>query len=81
MTMARMMRYERERLLLAFVQKFSSDNGFSPSTREIAEALGFKSVESVHRILTDLKDNGRVTWEPNKARTLKVVNPEVPSTD
>lgn len=74
-------RHEHEMDLLEFVQQFTKSSGFPPSTREIAEALGFKSVESIHRMLTHLRAIGRVTWEPNKARTLKVLNPTAPSTD
>jgi len=71
----------REIELMLFVQTFADQNGYPPSTREIATELGFKSVESVHRILVSLRDRGQVSWVPNHARTLRVLNPIPASTD
>lgn len=59
--------------LVGFLKSYTAEKGYPPSTREMAEALGFRSVESIHRLLRTLREDGRVTWEPRKARTLKVV--------
>lgn len=67
--------------LLTFVRAYADEHGYPPSTREITTELGFKSVESVHRILVHLREQGLVTWVPNHARTLRVLNREPASTD
>lgn len=64
----------RSEALLGFISKYTEIQGYPPSTRDMAEALGFRSVESIHRMLKELRDSGRVTWEPRKARTLRVVD-------
>lgn len=60
--------------LLDFLRDYTDQHCYAPSTREMAEALGFRSVESIHRILKRLKEDGRVDWEPRKARTLRVLH-------
>lgn len=67
--------------LVKFVAEFDEANGYSPTTREIASGMGFKSVESVHRLLQALKESGRVTWIPNRARTLRIVDSGEPTMD
>lgn len=74
-------RDSHEAALLSFVEGFSKEFGYPPSTREIALQLGFKSVESVHRLLVHLKNAGKVTWVPNRARTLRILNSPPVSTD
>lgn len=45
-----------------------------PTVREIGEAVGIKS-SSVFHHLESLRAEGKVTWEPGKSRTIKVVEP------
>lgn len=56
-----------------FLRSYTDQHGYPPSTREMTSALGFRSVESIHRLLRTLREDGRVTWEPRKARTLRIV--------
>lgn len=60
-------------ILVDFIRKYTTDNGYPPSTREMAAAMNFRSVESIHRLLRLLRDAGRVDWQPRKARTLRIV--------
>jgi repressor LexA len=60
--------------LLTFITNYINTRGFAPSTREMAEGMGMKSVQGVHRYLARLKENGKVDWEPNRARTLRVID-------
>lgn len=58
--------------VIPLIVSYTSEKGYPPSTRDLAEALGFKSVESVHRLLAQLRASGEVDWVPGKARTLRV---------
>ena len=60
-------------ILVDFIRNYTGDHGYPPSTREMAAAMNFRSVESIHRLLRTLREDGRVTWEPRKARTLRIV--------
>ena len=44
--------------ILDFILKYSSDNGFPPSIREICEAVNLKSPSTVHSHIKILKENG-----------------------
>lgn len=59
--------------LLTFITNYINSRGFAPSTREMAEGMGMKSVQGIHRYLTQLREDGKVDWEPTKARTLRVI--------
>lgn len=58
--------------VVPFIESYTTEKGYPPSTRDLAEALGYKSVESVHRLLALLRESGEVEWEAGKARTLRV---------
>lgn len=68
-----MIEQPKHELLLEFLRDYTNGHGYPPSTREMTEALGFRSVESIHRLLRTLREDGKVTWEPRKARTLRIV--------
>lgn len=50
-----------------------TDQGWTPSVRELAVELGFKSPTPILRYLERLREEGKVSWVPGKARTLRVV--------
>ena len=49
---------ERQRQILAVIQRWALRYGYSPSTREIADAVGLASASSVGRHLRTLEDLG-----------------------
>ena len=49
---------ERQRQILAVIQRWALRYGYSPSTREIADAVGLASASSVGRQLRTLEDLG-----------------------
>jgi repressor LexA len=49
----------RERVF-EFLCRFTRENGYSPSVREIGRALGLRSSETVHRHLVALESAGRI---------------------
>lgn len=60
-------------ILIDFIASYIQKHQYPPSTREMALHMDFRSVESIHRLLRTLRDEGRVTWEPRKARTLRIL--------
>ena len=51
---------ERKHEILLFVNRFNDLNGYSPSYREIAEAVGLKSVSTVAHYVKLLEQDGRL---------------------
>lgn len=64
---------ESKEKALDYIKRFIATNGYAPTIRETTEYMGYKSVESVHRIFVALKDEGKITWEPRRGRTLRVL--------
>ena len=59
--------------ILDFILKYSSENGFPPSIREICDAVGLKSPSTVHSHLKILKENGYLDDNGGKTRSLTLV--------
>lgn len=62
----------REQSVLDYVVKTIRENGYSPSVREIKEALGFKSTSNVQMYLDRLEERGLLRRETGKSRTITV---------
>lgn len=62
----------RERMY-QFIVKYINDMGFSPTVREIANAVGLKSTSSVYSHLTQLEIEGRIKRKQYSPRTIKVI--------
>lgn len=58
--------------ILAAIVRLASD-GTPPTLRELASELGLSSPTPLLRYLQRLREEGKVSWEPGKARTLRVV--------
>ena len=58
--MIRMTGNERKNEILLFVNRFNDVNGYSPSYREIADAVGLKSVSTVAHYVKQLEKDGRL---------------------
>ena len=65
--------YRKERELLVFLVQYQEQNGFSPTLQEIADALGKRSVSTVHAIIRGLVDKGYVQKVDGNQRTLKIL--------
>ncbi len=74
---------ERKNEILLFVNRFNDINGYSPSYREIAEAVGLKSVSTVAHYVRQLEKDGRlVQRKGQKCRsvgTARRVNFRIPA--
>ena len=62
----------RQLLVLNTIHVMREVNGQAPSYRELMGVLGFSSLNAVADHMRLLKKKGLVTWEPHKARTLRL---------
>lgn len=65
---------ERQKAIYDFIcQKIKTD-GYAPSVREIAHAVGLKSTSTVHSHLVHLEEKGYIKKDPSKPRAMIPVN-------
>jgi len=58
---------------LGFIRAFIEDNGFSPTVREIKEAIGSNSTSRVFEIVHGLEERGAIRRLPYRARSIQLV--------
>ncbi len=63
---------ERQRRILTVIADAVQRNGYAPSTREIAAAVGLRSASSVSKHLGDLEDKGFLRRSPTVSRPIDV---------
>jgi len=66
---------KKQRELLAFIESFIGEHGYSPSYREIMNGLGYNSVATVALHVTSLIKRGHLRKRDYSARSLEVVQP------
>ena len=64
---------KRQKELLDYVDTFIQEHGYSPSYREIMNAIGYKSVSTVAIHIDGLIQKGFLRKRDNSARSLEVV--------
>lgn len=83
MTQAHQMRYPDtnsnvttagERDVLDAIKAYWAEHQFAPSVRDLCELTDINSTGYVYRILLALRAEGLVDFQPNMARTIRVVN-------
>ncbi len=58
--------------VMDYIRKFSEENGYTPSVREIAKECGIKSTATVHNYLERLQDKGFLNRSANKKRSVTI---------
>lgn len=66
---------QKQRDLLAFIERRLAEDGVSPSFDEMREAVGLRSKSGVHRLIGALVERGFLRRLPNRARALEVIKP------
>lgn len=56
--------------------QFQEQHGYSPTLREMADAMGRNSVSTIHALIRSMVDKGYVQKVEGNLRTLKVLNKE-----
>lgn len=67
---------KKQKILLDFIESFYDNQGFSPSYREIAEALGYKSIATVAEHINNLVTLDLIRKNDGAARSLEVIKAE-----
>lgn len=65
----------RQKEVLQFIEKHQKENGWSPTIREIANAIGVESPATVYIHLKNLEKNGFIQRMPCAPRAIKVLQP------
>ena len=63
---------EKEREVYDFIVETIKREGYSPSVRDIKDALSIKSTSTVHNYLLKLEHKGYIQKEQGKSRTIRV---------
>lgn len=65
--------YRRERELLTFIWQFQERNGYSPTLREMADAMNRKAPSTIHSLIRGLVEKGYLQKVDGNMRTLKIL--------
>ncbi len=57
-------------MVMDYIRRFSEENGYTPSVREIGQECGIKSTATVHSYLEKLKNRGLLSKTDNKKRSV-----------
>lgn len=65
----------RQYQLLTFIERFTSEAGYAPSYEQMRAALGLGSKSAIHRLMTGLRDRGRISNLPGAGhrRSVEVI--------
>lgn len=64
---------KKQRELLAFIESFIAEHGYSPSYREVMNGLGYTSVATVALHVNNLINRGHLRKRDRSARSLEIV--------
>lgn len=56
--------------VFAFITEYVARNGYSPTFREVGKAVGIRSASTISRYIHRLVDEGRISIDQSKPRTL-----------
>ena len=59
-------------MVMDYIRRFTEENGYTPSVREIAQECGIKSTATVHSYLERLQTRGLVSKANNKKRCMTI---------
>ena len=69
--------YKRQKQILDFISQYIQKHGYSPTLKEIAEAMGLSSLATVHEHIAVLVRKGLLKKYEGSVRGLEVVGQEV----
>lgn len=65
---------KRREMIVQAIDILTTGHGYAPSVREIADYVGLKSTSTVKSHLDRLRKEGRIDFEDNHNRTVRVVS-------
>lgn len=69
--------YRRQRQILEFIQQFIQSNGYAPTLKQIAQAIGVSSLATVHEHLAALEAKGLIRKQSGRNRSVELVDSDV----
>lgn len=63
----------KQREILQFLIDFQEEHGYSPSVREVCDAVRLSSTSSVHSHLSKLEERGYIKRDPSKPRSIEIL--------
>lgn len=63
---------ERQSSLLAFIRSYYQERGYTPSYDEMKVGMGYRSKDSIFRLVTGLEERGYVLRIPGRARCIRL---------
>ena len=60
----------------AFIMEYVARNGYSPTFREVGDAVGIRSPATISRYIHMLVDEGRISIDESKPRTISTASDE-----
>lgn len=70
---------KKQKELLNFIEEFITQNGYSPSYREVMSGAGYGSVATVAKHIDNLIRRGHLKKRENSARSLELTEPQASS--
>ena len=67
-----MIREEKLTMVMDYIRKFTEENGYTPSVREIGKECGIKSTATVHSYIEKLQMKGYLSKTDNKKRAVTI---------
>jgi len=64
---------ERRAAVVSFIVKFSQENGYAPSIRDIMPAIGVSSTSTAHKVLSKMEEQELIIVSQGVARSMKVL--------
>ncbi len=71
----------KQQEIYEFICRFTQENGYPPSVREIGQAVGLKSPSTVHFHIKGLESAGALTKAAGKTRAMTVQEEDAPRRD
>lgn len=65
---------DRQEQIIEFIKMYKNKNGYSPSIREIAAAVGCTSSGTVHRQLQKLSELNKITFVSKIPRSINLID-------
>ncbi len=67
---------KRQKQILDYINRFSKNNGYSPSFEEIAKHFRLSAVSGIHQHIQALKDKGYLSKQKNQPRGIEISKSE-----
>ncbi len=65
---------KRQQEIFDFIKRYSEENGYPPTVRDIGKAVGLASSSTVHAHLANLEKLGLIRRDPTKPRALELLD-------